>query len=424
MSDRIYWRYRKNGRYCYSYDGRPAESELNGATPRAWLDARDFDDVGGKREPLVPVGKRYATDDEDLAEDIAAERIRELKKRRLLGQVADVSEPKALGPFAEYHLKRKKKVEDCTDQWLKAVQRHLQDAVEFLGSTTGLMAIKVSNLEDWVVALRERPESEGGPLSDASIRKRLNSLSNLFRRAQAEEAVPPHFNPVRSMEAKPQEGHHRAQWLEVPTAAALLEAARLEEPGQGEIPFPYELLATFLLTGGRKSEVLGLQVSDLDFDARTVSFEPNQWRRLKSRNSNRVVPMPEQLAEILRPYVFGDEAKLGLLFPSPVTGKMLHDVRLLWDRLAKRVGLEKGHVRCHGLRHTYCAACLQLIDRGQPISEFTVASWMGHSDAGLIKRRYGHLGRHRHRSTELEFCVENHIGELEADVVRELQLAS
>jgi integrase len=37
----------------------------------------------------------------------------------------------------------------------------------------------------------------------------------------------------------------------------------------------HALLATLLLTGGRKSEVLGLELDDISFDRKTVTFRPN-----------------------------------------------------------------------------------------------------------------------------------------------------
>ena len=76
--------------------------------------------------------------------------------------------------------------------------------------------------------------------------------------------------------------------------------------------------ATFLLTGGRSAEVLGLELDDVSFDRRTITFRPNDWRRLKTRTSWRVVPLFPQLGEILRPYVFGPRLERGgrLLFPS------------------------------------------------------------------------------------------------------------
>jgi integrase len=77
---------------------------------------------------------------------------------------------------------------------------------------------------------------------------------------------------------------------------------RLESLGP-ELAYP--LLATFLLSGGRAGEVLGIELDDVSFDRQTITFRPNTWRRLKTQTSWRVVPLFPQLAEILRPYVFG-----------------------------------------------------------------------------------------------------------------------
>ena len=80
-----------------------------------------------------------------------------------------------------------------------------------------------------------------------------------------------------------------------------------------------ERVGTFLLTGGRHSEVLGLEVDDVSFKRKTVTFRPNAWRRLKTGTSHRVVPLFPQLEEILRDYLLAREreAPLGsLLFPS------------------------------------------------------------------------------------------------------------
>ncbi len=59
-------------------------------------------------------------------------------------------------------------------------------------------------------------------------------------------------------------------------------------------------------------------------------------------------------------------------------------------------------------RHTYCAARLQTLDRGAPVSEYTVARELGHGGTSLVERVYGHLGSVRHRSEVVEYLVENH----------------
>ncbi len=69
--------------------------------------------------------------------------------------------------------------------------------------------------------------------------------------------------------------------------------------------------------GGRDREVLGLELEDVSFDRRTVTFRPNRWRRLKTQGSWRVVPLWPQLEEILRAYLFGPRLDRGGPLSSP-----------------------------------------------------------------------------------------------------------
>jgi integrase len=182
------------------------------------------------------------------------------------------------------------------------------------------------------------------------------------------------------------------------------------------------LIATFLLTGGRKSEVLGLGVEDISFDRRTVTFRPNRWRGLKTRTSRRTIPLWPQLEEILRDFVFGREGPLGqLLFPStqlksesPVT-----DTRKSLDSIAELAGFPRGDIRTKVFRHTYCAARLQTLDHGAPVSQWTVSKEMGHGGGSMVERVYGHLGDIRHRSEVVEYRVEQYLDRL-GDRVRRL----
>jgi integrase len=87
---------------------------------------------------------------------------------------------------------------------------------------------------------------------------------------------------------------------------------------------------------------------------------------------------------------------------------MIHDVRKALDAIATPAGWEQGEIRLHQLRHTYCAARLQTLDQGAPVSQFTVARELGHGGTSLVERVYGHLGSVRHRSEVVEYRVENH----------------
>src|SRR5206468_12540330 len=102
-----------------------------------------------------------------------------------------------------------------------------------------------------------------------------------------------------------------------------------------------ELIATLLLTGGRKKEVFGLEIGDVDFERKSITFRPNKWRRLKTKKSHRTAHLWPQLERSLRHYVFGPNRPRGeLLFPSSRNGReyMLTDVRGLLDRVTKKAG--------------------------------------------------------------------------------------
>ena len=94
---------------------------------------------------------------------------------------------------------------------------------------------------------------------------------------------------------------------------------------------------------------------------------------------------------------------------------MIRDIRKALDHVSVRAGWQKGEVRTKAFRHSFCAAALQLLDRGHPISPWTVAKWMGHGGQSLVDRIYGHLGEVRHRGKVLEFRMEHHsLGRLHA----------
>lgn len=153
-----------------------------------------------------------------------------------------------------------------------------------------------------------------------------------------------------------------------------------------------------------------------------MTFRPNEWRRLKTATSARVVPLWPQLREILTAYlsartagiVLHDTPASTLLFPSFRTGSegRLVELRKIFDRVAVRGGWKAGEIRSRALRHTYCASRLQTLDGGAPVSMFTVSREMGHGGDSLVRRIYGHLGDVRHRAEAVEYRVEQHTAAL------------
>jgi integrase len=397
-----------------------------GGTTRYWGDFRNYAAEGGKREPLIPEGQTRATDDENVAAKLYGDRVKELERKRRVLQMegkeafermeADEERPR-LAEYAEQHLRQKARDGEVTVRWLTQAQRHLTAATAFFGAEADLASISPQDCTRWTNHLRTVANGRSGKLSEGSVRKYLNSLSNLYARAVSDELVL--RNPVAQMYTKPTEERREAEFLEAHEAALLLESARTYKASNeaGAFKHMHALLATFLLTGGRKSEVFGLELDDVSLQHRKVYFRPNGWRRMKTRGSERSMPLWPQLEEILRAYLVEREADGGiegsLLFPSGRGGdeeRMLDDVRKALDIIAKRAGFKAGQIRLHGLRHTYTAARIQTCDRGRPVSLYTVSRELGHRSTDMIEDRYGHLhDRTEEGCTEVvEFRIEAH----------------
>lgn len=386
---------------------------------RWWADLRSFGDVGGSREPLVAAGEKVATTVRDVAETLLADRLKDLEERRRNRSLLGYEGGARFAEHAAEHLKKKAQSGEFSIQWLQSSEHHLRRAMDFFGAARDLASIGVRDVQRFTDHLKQVPSPRGGTLSKGTVRHHLNTLSNLFRRAQSEGVVPPGHNPVASMMEKPRGETVEAKWLEIQDATLFLESARrysldpaaIQDRAHAKMMYP--LIATFLLTGGRKAGVLGLMATDVSFDRRTVTYRPNQWRGLKTKNARRVVPLFPQLESILREYVFQRDAPLaedGLLFPSAITGGIITDVQKELNKIGQRAGWGVGEIGTKVFRHTYCATRLQTLDNGAPISPFTVAKEMGHGGTRLVERvyGYGHVGTVRHRSEVLEYRVENH----------------
>lgn len=371
----------------------------------------DFRDLGGRRLALIPPGESRATIDRSAAEKLAlgivAGLLDQKRKRQRVRAGVDRPDVPGLKDFAIEHLCAKNQAGKVTQEWLARTEEKLKLAVEFFGEGVRLDDIAPANVREWLEWLGTRPGRRGNAaLSGGTRRHYLNALSNLYKRAQERAVVVPGFNPAAAMLEKPSGNAEEARWLEVYEAALLLESAATYRAPDRAIPFLHALLACFLLTGGRSAEVLGLEVGDISFERETITFRKHSHRRLKTKQSFRPVPLWPQLSAILKSHLKENQIAGGLVFPSPVNGGMIIDLRKQLDAIAKRAGWKPGEIRTKMFRHTYCAARLQTLDHGAPVSPYTVGRELGHGGMSLVNRVYGHLGTLRHRSEVVEYRPE------------------
>jgi len=207
-----------------------------------------------------------------------------------------------------------------------------------------------------VLRIRSGPTPEAWPpggrsLTKATARKFLNSLSDTFSSAKYDQFVA--ANQMADIYSRPTPERRTPTWFTPSECALILESERTyrQPVGDGAYQHTYPLVATWLLTGARKSEALGLRVDGLSLKHRTISIRPNQWRRLKTGGSERMVPLWPHLEKVLRAYLVQCEQGAGfdeLLFPATRGGAnelMIDNVRKSLDQISSRAGFEAGALR-------------------------------------------------------------------------------
>lgn len=143
-----------------------------------------------------------------------------------------------------------------------------------------------------------------------------------------------------------------------------------------------------------------------------AGLDASRWTTRELRPQHRADPrhedrrgLPQRAAPAAAagdplPYVLPEDRtpRTGLLFRSPKTGQRLKDVRKLLDAVATRCRYPERAVNLYASRHSYCAARLQTLNRGAPVSPYTVGKELGDGGDALVRRVHGHLRETRHRA--------------------------
>lgn len=245
-----------------------------------------------------------------------------------------------------------------------------------------LVGVLPSDVQSWVATL----SADG--LAPSTVRLHVNLLSAVFRAAVLDRLIG--SSPVVRL-TLPRAERGRI----VPLTVAQVRALADEVPERDRA-----LVIAQAGLGLRVGELLALRVPDVDFLRRTVRVE-HQLTDLtrervepKTSSSRRTVPLPEFVAVELARHIerwppLGD----GSLFYGT------HDRRPLlrssytqrFKRAARRLAAAKGSTfpastSTHDLRHHYASV---LLAGGESV--IAVAERLGHDDASMVLRVYGHL---------------------------------
>lgn len=148
-----------------------------------------------------------------------------------------------------------------------------------------------------------------------------------------------------------------------------------------EHPYPHEflrkrnyaLLAMLLLTGLRKGELVGLKLTDVNWEEGTLIV---RGATSKSRR-DRIIPLPQRLRDLLHDYLqvrrsLG-KTTLSLFASFRLDMGFTHDgLKHLLDQLQKETGI---HIHAHKFRHTFATKSLE-----SNINLNAVKELLGHQD--------------------------------------------
>ena len=147
------------------------------------------------------------------------------------------------------------------------------------------------------------------------------------------------------------------------------------EPDQVEA----SILRVALLTGIRKSALLALEWSDIDFEKGLICLRGESAKSGKTQ----YVPLGSATKEILLSLEHADSP---LVWPSPRTGDKRYDIRRIACRVRDRAGLPKDFRPMHGLRHAFAS---HLASSGK-VDLYTLQKLLTHGSPQMTQR-YVHL---------------------------------
>lgn len=223
---------------------------------------------------------------------LCAARVRQLEEGRRSRHLLGVKRRVSVGELASEWL-RYRSHSELRPTTVARYQLAFLHAFKVLDDSTDIDSIGLAEVKRLMAGLRQLPTRRGVGLSAASNRQVFVAMTQLFDHAEAMGAIPAASNPWKLLpkSERPRLKRSETEFLEVGEAAALLAAT--ESIRTRTVPLR-TLVATFLLTGGRLSEVLGLEWSDINFERQIVVIRPNKWRSLK-RGTTRTVPLWPQL---------------------------------------------------------------------------------------------------------------------------------
>jgi integrase/recombinase XerC len=244
----------------------------------------------------------------------------------------------------------------------------LENFKKFLGSVE-LEKIDYLTLRKYLATLKERN------LGTKTIARRLSTLRSFFKFLTRDGYLK--TNPILSL-SSPRLEKHLPQFMTEGEVTKLIEAtfAKSEKDERGLRD--RAILETFYSTGIRISELVGLDIEDIDFIGGVVKV-------MGKGKKERLAPIGDTAITAIRKYLEKRKKQSESLFLNKsgrrITGRGVRNIVAKYIHLA---GIKKG-VSPHTFRHSFAT---HLLDRGADLR--TVQELLGHANLSSTQI-YTHL---------------------------------
>jgi integrase len=199
----------------------------------------------------------------------------------------------------------------------------------------------------------------------------LAILRAMFRHAERQGLREPNTDPTRYVSKFPET--KRDRFLSAEEVGRL--GAELAASEGREHPSAILAIRLLTLTGARRSEVVGLRWSDVDFERSLLTLAD-------SKTGRKVIPLGAPALALLE--AARSTRRPGARFVcAGRTDRPFAALGKAWERIRSRAGLDQ--VRLHDLRHSYAST-----GAAAGLGLFIVGRILGHADAKTTQR-YAHL---------------------------------
>ena len=345
------------------------DRELSGFGVRAYASGKKVYIVQARakgKSRRVTVGRHGV-----LTAEQARQRAAQMITRLKAGEEVSPRKPEAPGPegptvaeLADRYLTEHVAVR-CKPRTVELCRLMLKNHILPALGDVPIEAVERKQVADLHFRLRDRP---------ATANHVVAVLSRMFNLAEAWELVPEGTNPCRAFPKYKTRKHERFLTEEEFRRLGRVLADAADEGGASK--YAVAALRLLMLTGCRRSEILGLRWSDVDLEAKVLHLAD-------SKTGPRAVPLSPAAARVLSdlPRVAGN--------PWLIVGKKhsthLRNLNQSWDIIRRRAGLED--VRLHDLRHSWASRALAL---GESLP--MIGRLLGHTQVETTSR-YAHLAR-------------------------------